>query len=179
MTNQPGFDLRRRSCPIGHHSVGFREESKGNRPTLPRSDFGAPSGFLNLSASCSFRCFPNVFQFGRTRGVRSLQRFLLSGCRRCRAYQAIRLPFSRLPARSSNCAAAQSSSFRRVVYQPGTCSRVLDRMIASDCLFRGRLPLMALALLGHRSFFRKSAACFACLQGFELPRIRSAIHYCK
>jgi len=76
-----GIDLRRKSRATSYHSFRSGEESERNCPTLPQSDFDASAGFLNLTTSYSFRYVPNVFQPGRTRGVRSLQRFLLLGCR--------------------------------------------------------------------------------------------------
>lgn len=77
------LDLRRGSRATGHHSSEFGEEFKRKHLGLPHPDFDAPSGFPNLSAPCSFRCFPSMFQPGCTRGVRTLQRLLLLGCQRC------------------------------------------------------------------------------------------------
>jgi len=80
----PSHEMRLSPLPFGGTSLPIHpvEGSSGNRSTVPRSNFAASSGFHNLPTPSSFRCIPRVFQRSRTRGVRSLQRFLLSSCRR-------------------------------------------------------------------------------------------------
>lgn len=140
------------------------------RPTLPQSDFDASSGFHSLSTLCSFRCIPNVFQSGRTRGVRALQRFLLSGCR-----HLTELPLS--PTSSFEVVCPFRLVSRRRAFSSlddglscwTAVPRILDPMTLSRLpLSRSSTPL-GIRVARHFPSFEGLAACFARLQGFELP----------
>lgn len=170
---QRNSGLRPYPMPPGHHSASPVRNSQRVCPTLPPSDFDAPTGFLNLSAPCSFRCLPSLFQLGRTPRVSVLQRFPLFGCRHGQgpppdssgtlfrgALTLVRHP----PPSPASLAGMRLVS---VVWLP----RAPSPTVEPDFLSRGRLPLLVLHIaLAPWSSCEDSAACSAHLQGFELPK---------
>jgi len=147
------------------------KNSHRNRPTLPRSDFDAPSGFLNLAASCSFRCFPSVFQPSRTPRVSVLQRFPLFGCRLCRDLPPnLSYPLSGASQPLPPCTPLFVILLSKDDLGVRQASKAMVWLLSLTSSFEGVCPSWLSRCMAVFPSFERLAACSACLQGFELPK---------
>lgn len=145
---------------------------------MPHSDFATSSGFPNLSTSYSFRHIPSLFQLDRTRGVRALQRLLLSGCRLhqspstdpASSYE-VAYPIERLP-----------SGTDRFPFE----KRRANPVSARGCEIDGQIPTSSFEVVCPSWLFHCLGACPSCeewlpalfaFRGLSCPKVRSAVRW--